>query len=673
MTNDSMTNNRDLYLGAMKSDRRLAALTAICEAFLPSVSRPDDPAGYWARSAGDIGVADRILNALEKAKTEDRRKFGQLLDLLASPLLGFTWQGPLKPAQRLSLAQRTRLLQKWAKSPFSDIRYGYNSLRKLVMLVYYGDVFGPEATNPNWPALGYEPVSYPPQKSTPICSQPAGHHILDCDTLVIGSGAGGSVVAAMHAVAGRDVIVVDKGAFVSPEEMSQREFPGIQSQFEAGGLLTSDDGGITVLAGSTIGGGTTINWAASLRTPDYVLAEWAASGNLQFLDKAYQKGFEFIEQRNHINSGYTHNPQNKALIDSGAKLGWHSQSIPNNIRFPAGMPEETAWKALGFSCYGDRYGIKQGAVQTFLTDAVEKGARVYSHIDIQRITTSNGVATGAEGLIRDTHGATKPVSIRAKKVVVSAGALHTPVLLLKSGLTHPQIGRNLWLHPVAATAAVMPEDTLPWYGPMMTGLVNEFERLDGNWGVRIECPPVHPGLGAFALSWADGESFKQQMLDIRKMAVHVVLTRDRFGGSVTVGKRSGQPVIHYKLSDYDKKHLQRGLLESARLHAAAGAGRILVPHNIPIVFDPKSEKTDSLSEAISSRKWRANDFGLFTAHQMGTCRMGGKPDSPVKPNGETREVRNLYVADASLFPSASGVNPMLSVQALAYFVGLMSN
>jgi len=258
--------------------------------------------------------------------------------------------------------------------------------------------------------------------------------------------------------------------------------------------------------------------------------------------------------------------------------------------------------------------------------------------------------------------------IKARRVVLAAGALHSPTLLLKSGLTHPHIGRNLFLHPVAATGSFHNMDVLPWYGPMMSVIVKEFERLDGNWGARIECPPVHPGLAAFALSWKGGESFKQDMANIRHLAVHIVLTRDKFGGRVTVGKRSGQPIIHYEISDYDKKHLLRGLQESVRLHHASGAERVSVMHNQPLHFFPKKGRIEDFLPKIRERKWGANHATLFSAHQMGTCRMGGNKDYPVKPNGETCEVRNLFVADGSLFPSASGANPMLSIQALAYWV-----
>lgn len=654
----------------MNQDRQLSALAAICDTFIPSIQKDIDHDHYWSRSASDVGVHERILHAIQKAKKEDQIQFKQLLGLLASPMLGLTWLGPLKPAHKLSVAQRAVMLKRWAASPIPDLRNAFNSLRKLAGLIYFGDTPPGTPPNLNWKTIGYEPIE-PVKRDIPTLPlhEVPNNGVVECDVLVIGSGAGGGLVAAQLAARGLDVVVVEKGSYTPPQEFDQREFRTLQRDFEAGGLLTSLDGGMTVLAGSTLGGGTSINWAATLRTPDYVLEEWAQAGNPQFREKAYLEGFDFVEQRNGVNTNFQHNPQNKALLESAQKLGYEVGDIPLNVRFPTDIPVETAWKTVGFSCYGDRYGAKQGSVQTFLPDAVEHGARIYTFVNITRLLIQNGEVRGAEGKATPiVPGQMRDVTFKAKKVVVSAGALHTPVLLLKSGLTHPQIGQNLWLHPVAATAAFLPDDTLSWYGPMMSVIVREFERLEGNFGVRLECPPLHPGLAAFALNWENGETFKAQMAEIRKLAVQIAITRDKFGGKVTVGKLSGQPVIHYKLSDYDKKHLLRGLAESVRLHEAAGAKQIMVVHNQPIHYIPGKDRLEDCLAEITRRQWRANDFGLFSAHQMGTCRMGGNDDSPVKPNGETREVRNLFVADGSLFPSASGVNPMLSIQALAYYV-----
>jgi choline dehydrogenase-like flavoprotein len=651
-------------------DPQLAALAALCDTFIAEIKMNDDPQGYWARSAKDMRVAERILSLIQQAKTEDRVQFEQLLRLIASPMLGVSWLGPLKPAHKLSPAQREKLLRKWAVSPISEIRNGYNALRKLTTLLYFGDIPEGKTDNPSWDAMDYQPVRQfvkPDQSPLPLFKT-ENTKPLSCDVLVIGSGCGGSIVAAQMAAAGQEVIVVEKGGYSPSHAFTQQEVPMLNQHFEAGGLLTSQDGSITVLAGSTLGGGGTINWAGSLRTPDFVLEEWATHGNPHFLEKDFQEGFTQVEKRNSVHTDIKHNPQNQALIRGAQALGYRTETIPINMQMPTDMPSDEAWKAAGFSCYGDAYNIKQGPVQTFLRDAAYHWAKILPNARAEKILIDKGSATGAEISITspDTHER-KTLTIKAKKVVVSAGALHTPVLLLKSGLQHPQIGQNLYLHPVATVAGYYTEDMRPWYGPMMTVVVQELARLDGNWGTRLECPPIHPGLAAFALGWEDPRQFKQDLLDIRKLAVFFSLTRDRYPGKVSVGKKSGEPIIHYQLHAYDKAHLLRGLQACARLQHAAGAERIVVPHNRPLRYQ-KEQALEPFLQKMVKQNWGANHFGLFSAHQMGTCRMGGNKDYPVKPNGETREAKNLFVADASLFPSASGANPMLSVQALALHV-----
>jgi choline dehydrogenase-like flavoprotein len=184
----------------------------------------------------------------------------------------------------------------------------------------------------------------------------------------------------------------------------------------------------------------------------------------------------------------------------------------------------------------------------------------------------------------------------------------------------------------------------------------------------MECPPTHPGLLAVATPWESGEQYKNEVLATPYNGVFFALVRDKFGGKIKISPKSKQPEIHYWLSDYDKKHFLQGAQEVVKLHAAAGAERVTLIRNQAEYFYPKKDNLDHFVQKIASLPWKPNQFGLFSAHQMGTCRMGGNANSPVKPNGETREVKNLFVADASLFPAASGTNPMLSVQALAYYV-----
>jgi choline dehydrogenase-like flavoprotein len=155
------------------------------------------------------------------------------------------------------------------------------------------------------------------------------------------------------------------------------------------------------------------------------------------------------------------------------------------------------------------------------------------------------------------------------------------------------------------------------------------------------------------------------MAQARHVSAFIVLTRDRDGGHVTTDP-SGQPVLHYRLSRFDCPHLLRGMQEAARIHLAAGAEEVHFPHNRAVVLR-RDQDAEAFLRDLPRWRWSPNRFALFSAHQMGTCRMGGDAARhPVRPDGQVWGVPGLYVADASVFPESSGANPMLSVQALAY-------
>ena len=644
------------------TDNQRNTLAVICDAILPSIQKEGKNTEFWKRSCSELNVIDTVLSVVNDLKIEDQTQLKQLLQLMNTTLGGLLLSGKLKSTRRMTTAEAEKMLQKMSNHPVSDIRNAFNTLKKLVAIVFYGN------HDADWKALDYDTVldNRPEDNSKiqPIDIQ--GDTTLDCDIVIVGSGSGGGLVASILAQKGYHVIVVEKGQYFRDTDFTQRELPMLRGLYESQGLMASKDGGISILAGSTLGGGSTINWAGALRTPDYVLEEWANQfGNPHFLSAEYQKGFEYVEQRNGVTSDYGyHNPQNQKLVDAAQVLGYQSSTIPSNVRFNENISAETNWKALGFSCVGDAYGTKQSVVKTFLQDAVAKGTQIITGVQVNKIMIQQGRAIGIVGAIGN-----HTLTIHAKKVVVSAGALHTPVLLKKSGLQHAAIGKNLFLHPVTPTPAIYTDEIKPWNGPMMSAIVNDFSRLDSNWGVRIECPPAHPGLLAVAFPWENGEKFKQEMLQAKHNGIFFGLVRDRFPGEVRVSPKSGQPEIHYKLSDYDKAHAIKGIQETVRLHHAAGATRITVLHNQPF-YHHKGDDIEKTIAHIATMRWDVNRYGTFSAHQMGTCHLGGNASAPVQPNGETREVRDLFVADTSLFPTASGANPMLSVQAMAYHVAM---
>jgi choline dehydrogenase-like flavoprotein len=653
--------------------KQLAALRAVCDAFIPSVAHLADPDEYWQRKASDMHIAEKITLALDAVSPDEQQEFRQLLDLLASPLVGLTWFGPLTSASRLTPEQCERLLQSWSKSRVGLLRKGFAALKKLTTFIYYAYSDAVEMpVNPTWQSIGYPgPLSEPPSANMRRI-EPAiagADEVVACDVVVIGSGAGGGVVAGELAEAGLKVVVIEKGPYKVESDFNQREAQMMSMLYEAGGALTTKDGGVSVLAGSCVGGGTTVNWSASLRTPDYVLDAWGRGhDNPQFLEREYLRHFEAVEEVLHVNTEESiHNPHNQALHDGVAKLGWDIGRIPRNTD---GCVVDMC-KSCGYCSLGCQRGSKQSTVKTYLQRAVEHEASIYADTEVQRITIERGAATGVQAVQTLTDGARRAFTVKATVVVASAGSIHTPALLLRSGLQHPHIGRHLNFHPTVSVAARYKQEMNPWWGTMMSAISNEVARVNGtNFGAKIETPPIHSGLYGLALPWVSGRQHKEYMLHAQHTGAFIVLTRDRDGGRVTTDKR-GQPVLHYALSDFDLSNMLTGIAAAARIHLAAGAEELVFPHNSFQTFS--AARGEAALEVMLAEMphwgWRANQSALFTAHQMASCRMGGtRALHPVAPDGQTYEVRNLYVADASAFPECSGANPMLSTQTLAHYI-----
>jgi hypothetical protein len=220
------------------------------------------------------------------------------------------------------------------------------------------------------------------------------------------------------------------------------------------------------------------------------------------------------------------------------------------------------------------------------------------------------------------------------------------------------------------TYGIFDQPIIPWQGPPMTRLSRQFANLDGRgYGVRLETAPVHPGIAALTFSWQSGREHKHLMGRLNHMANIIVLTRDFHGGRVTVD-RNGQPILHYQLHPYDARHLMRGTLESMRVHRAAGAQEISSPHNQALVYRPdEGGDFDAFLEQVEAKGFRSNAYVLFSAHQMSSARIGGDSQiGAVDPSGESYEVRNLFVADGSVLPTASGVNPMVTIMGTAHYL-----
>ncbi|GHO68544.1 GMC oxidoreductase [Ktedonobacter sp. SOSP1-52] len=673
-TTISSTTHAESRVGGWLAPEEFAILETVCETLFPSLEPPAGSSeveqAYYRRNAHDLHLANLIAETLAQQAPEVQTDFRQLLALMASSVSGLLLAGSAKSFLGLSPEKRARYLLAMANSPLGQLRQGYQAIKRLAGFIYFSAPTE-EGRNPNWEALDYTPASPPPPTDGPQPIRPLAiteDTTLDADAIVIGSGAGGGVAAAELALAGKSVILLEKGGYNNEANFTLQEAQATPELYLNRGLLTSKDLGVVVLAGSTLGGGTVVNWTTSFRTPMDVLEEWEAISGLRdrFTNAQYQKSFAAVEQRIQVNTeNSAHNRQNRLLYDGCKALDYHAEAIPRNA---VGCDQR-----CGTCGYGCRYGAKQSTMKTYLQDAFDHGARIIVNCQADKVLMENGQVRGVLATVHNKEtGHAYELTLHAKTVVVAAGTLNTPAILLRSGLTNKHIGQHLHLHPTTTLAGLYPDKVYPWQGVMQSAYSDQFSHLDANYGYKLEVPPTHPGLLGLATPWFSAREYREQMAQAAHIATMIVLSRDKGEGSVTLD-RHGEPIINYVVSVYDRKHLMHGLRQSARVHFAAGAREVVTLHNQRTGVKRGSDGTVSAQDlrafdrAIERHGMGANRNMTFTAHQMGTCRMGNDPKASVtNEHGEVYGVKGLFVADGSLFPAASGVNPMLSIMALVH-------
>lgn len=660
---DTQHTTADTHTLRYFNQKELATLTLICDTLIPSLDVEPDPHGLYERKASDLNVplllAEAIEDVAEPAMIQQLKLF---LTALEMPFGNMFLTGQALTFGEMNLQQRTELLRSYETSRFNLRRKAFQSVKRLAMMLFYGVTDPVTKTNRNWEAVGYSgPPPMAEQPETTI--RPLKIHedtVLYTDAVIVGSGAGGGVVAGELSAAGWDVVVLEKGGFYIETDFDGVELASTERMFENKGFLTTTDLGMLILAGSTLGGGTTVNWSASFRTPDHVLHEWeTVHGVRGFTDAVYQHAMDSVSQRINVNTTCSVNAQN-SILDTGAqRLGYNSDVIPRNT---------LNCEDCGFCNYGCPFGAKQGTFRTYLQDTYDRGGRIVVRAYAERVLVEHGRAVGVEGYVEDEYGHRYNLTVRAKVVVAAAGSINTPALLLRSGLGNENIGRNLFLHPTSVTFGIYDEPVRGWQGPIMSRYVGQFKNLDGKgYGVTLETAPIHPSIGALSLAWGNGGQHKNIMTKVAHLSNIIIITRDTVGGRIKLNKH-GKPLLEYNLSNYDAPHLMRGILESIRIHHAAGANMIGSPFALPLDWHA-DDNLESYLYQVSRKHLITNDLVLFSAHQMSSARMGGSPSrGAVDPTGQSYEVKGLYVADASALPTATGVNPMLTIMSVAHVI-----
>ncbi len=598
----------------------------------------------------DEHVARKIASLPRAA---DRTELDLLLRLLDYRAVNLVLSGIPHPFTRMSLAQRERCLRGWATSRLPQRRKAFQALKRLTTVTHY--------TTPGVArAIGYPgPLGPPPATPKPI--RPVAIErdtTVTCDVVIVGSGAGGGVVAAELAAAGKDVVVLEKGGYRNEADFTHLEGDALETMYDAGGLLATSDLGLVVLQGATLGGGTVINYTTSFPTPEPVRRQWAKEHNLPHFESAeFTRSLDAVARRIGVNTDHAKpSGRDQVLIRGLEQLGWHHGLLPRDVR---NCPQDDACGYCGMGC---RRGAKQSTLITYLQDAAQRGVRMVVNCDARRVVLERSAATGVEARVGNFT-----VTVRAKAVVVAAGSVHSPALLLRSGVTLPALGRNLALHPATAVLGDMEQDVRPWTGTVQAHYSDQFADLDSGYGFKFETAPIHPSLQALAAPWESAAGHRDRMAKLPRTAVVGILLRDRFGGRVRVD-REGAAVVDYRLSRYDRAHLRQAIAPAAEVLEAAGAREIWLPLARDVSYRPGgTEARQDWLGRVDAAGWGPNELLLVTFHQMASCRMGtNSAASVVDPEHRVWGTRGLYVADASTFPSASGVNPMLTVMAMAH-------
>jgi long-chain-alcohol oxidase len=630
------------------------ALATICDTVCPG--------GDGLPSASELGVPDALLEAVGRnPRAAERRQFAQLLSLWDSQPLTAVGGGGWRRFSELSQEQRERVLLSWCDSRLPQRRAAFQALCQGTRLFYWMLPAPDGSPSPAWADIGYPGPLGPNADAPPKAIAPLvvdNDTDLDCDVVVVGSGAGGGTAAGVLAAAGLDVIVLEAGGYHDDADFDGSELTAIRTMY-AGAPTGTADQSLSLLAGACLGGGTVVNYSTSFRTPQRIREEWAGHGVHGFADRDFDVSLDAVCDRLGVNHEHSSpSSRDRTMRDGCMALGWHVDQMPRNVR---GCEQG---EICGFCPFGCRLGAKQSTVKTWLADAHGAGTRILVGANVRRAIVERGAARGVEAVTDAGHR----VTVRSRAVVVACGAVQTPALLRRSGLRNRNIGQHLHLHPVTVAWGVFDDELRPWEGTMQALYSDQHADLDGHgFGVKYETAAMHPHVVNGFWPWRGGRAHRELMRALPNVTGIGALLRDRDAGEVRVG-RDGEPIVRYRLSSFDRDNLRTGLDGGAQMLEAAGAKRIFSSHSAWVSYDPGADGDRHRFMRDADRcGWGSGQVSLASFHIMGSARMGGTPStSACTPSGETWDVRDLVVCDASTFPSASGVNPMVSIEAIAH-------
>jgi choline dehydrogenase-like flavoprotein len=489
---------------------------------------------------------------------------------------------------------------------------------------------------------------------------------IECDVVIVGSGAGGGVTAEALTQAGLNVLMIEEGPFKSSTDFRMRERDAYPQLYQESAGRQTKDKGITILQGRAVGGSTTVNWTSSFRTPPSTLRHWEKVWGLaDYTEARMAPWFEKMEARLSITPWPVAPNENNDILRRGCeKLGIPAAAIRRNVK--------GCWN-LGYCGMGCPTNAKQSMLVTTIPDSLDRGLTLVHTARVDKLAHRYGRITSltASGMNADgvAPGPWK-IRVRARHVVLAGGAINNPGLMLRSKLPDPHrtLGKRTFLHPSSVCAAIMEQKVDAYSGAPQTIYSDHYlDSLphEGAMGFKLEAPPIHPVLAGITLP-GFGDEHAGWMKRLPNLHVAIALMRDGFhprstGGTVAI-RNDGSPLLDYPIDRYVWEGIRHSLKVMAEIQFAAGAKIVM-----PLHEDAKPYRSwADAGRAIDAMPMQTLRARVASAHVMGGCTMGADPrNSVIGGDGRHHQIENLWVFDGSAFPTSIGANPQLSIYGMA--------
>ncbi len=482
-------------------------------------------------------------------------------------------------------------------------------------------------------------------------------HATEFDVVVVGSGAGGGTAArelSALCAKGLRIAVLECGPRLREEEYTGNEIEmAARLYFDSGGVLTRDRS-VTLAFGRAYGGSTVVYTGTSLTLGRKTFDRWNVTG-LDYDDLIRRSRKYCSENHVHLLPEERINDNNRLFAQGCRALGYHVEQFPINV---------DGCRGSGLCNLGCPNGAKMGTHRVQLPEAERNGATVVTNCTVHRIEDGTVHATVEQSRVGHPS-AWEPgeYAVRARAIVVAAGAVNTPAILLRSGLGRalPALGRYFTCHPALILVAQHPRPITNYAGHPKSYYCDQFADSDG---FLLETCMYFPFTTAKSLA-GFGADVRAMMSSMDRLQMILVLALDaaRADNRVTIDAR-GDPVVDYRLTGQVRRSLVKSMRASARIFFAAGAARVHAPAGR--TFFIEAAERDRIDELIPFDGFRTGKVSVSSAHLMGGCRMGGgTADSVTDAWGRVHGVPGLFVADASLFPGSAEINPYITIMALA--------